>query len=715
MEFRELGGKLTSLLALADDAPYFPIDAYEERRWPFLLRGTTLVLLAVLVHWQGVHFQWIWTDYALISENPLLRSDRGMLQFWLHPFTGGGGPLGGTLLYLQYTIFSAGSARYYHVVSLLAHAGNCLLIWAILRRLGAPGAWLAAAIFAVHPIEVQSISWASHQADVLAALAGLTSLICFLAYQQIHPPAPADFAVKPPAKLRLRIFMSGLFLIAALLQPTIVMLAGVFPLILWWKRGKVDREDWMELAPVLAVAGLIVCIGLFASEYRHAGGPAAALNVLDRLIMTGRAAWFYVECILWPHPLLFVYPRWDVTGDLWMLFFPLALGAGLETLFEKRALVGKGVVVGVWAFLLLMLPHLPLVRSEWMQFSFVADHLQYLPGVPLIALAAAGVSRLMDLTTSALPRRGIRLTGGTLIILGLATLTVLQTRTYASELAPWQYTLEYDPMSLTARGVMADYYTQHGTAIGADLFPPAFLDRVESLKSHGGPDAGATIFEELKRASILESGQHYSDAIQIYEQLLRVDPKNREAGIHLAIAYKNRGDIAKALHSFADAEQRNPGDEALLNEYGLALVQSGQVTDGIEKYRAAIRIDPRFVAARLNLSNALFAQGNYREAAEQLHIAAVIDPRSFEAFMNAGVMLVTLRNYQSAERMFEAAVQLRPDSALARDDLGVTLAQQGFLDEAVDSFTQAVKLQPDFHEAREHLARAKQERDAKLR
>jgi tetratricopeptide (TPR) repeat protein len=714
MELWELGGKLTSALAVADDAPYFPVDAYEERRWLFVLRGIVLGLLALLVHEHGLRLHWIWTDYPLIVDNPLLRSGRGMLQFWIHPFTGAGGPLNGALLYLQYTAFAPGNPFPYHTFALLAHACNCLLIWAILRRLQAPGAWLAAAIFAVHPIEVQSIGWASRQADVLGALAGLLSLLCFLAEREIHPPAPADFVVKPPATQRLRIFMNVLFLIAVLLEPTIITLAGVFPLILWWKRGRIDSNDWIELAPMLSLAGLIGCAGLVASQIRHSGGPGTALGILDRLIMTGRAICFYADCIVWPHPLLFVYPRWDVRGDLWMLVFPLALGAALETLWELRDRVGHGVIVALWAFLLLMLPHLPLIRSEWMGFSFVGDHLQYLAGVPLIALGAAGLAKLSDRIAPELARRGARLAAGALIIGGLITLTIFQTDIYSSELAPWEYTLQYDPMSLTARAVEADFYIRHGNADEAALFPRSFLDRVEMLKSFGGPDAGSTIYEELRRAAILGSGQHYSDAIQIYQQVLAIDPDNHEAALQLAVTYKNRGDTAKALHSFADAEMRDPGDEALLNEYGLALVQSGEVTEGIEKYRAAIRINPRFVAARLNLSNALFAQGNFREAADQLHTASLIDPRSFEAFMNAGVMLATLKNYPAASRMFEAAVQLKPDSALARDDLGVTLAQQGFIDEAVDNFTQAVKIKPDFREAREHLARAKQERDAKL-
>jgi tetratricopeptide (TPR) repeat protein len=192
-----------------------------------------------------------------------------------------------------------------------------------------------------------------------------------------------------------------------------------------------------------------------------------------------------------------------------------------------------------------------------------------------------------------------------------------------------------------------------------------------------------------------------------------IDLSSPEAAIRQALAYKQRGDVADALRCLDAAGIQFPKNEGLLNEYGLALVDSGRLDDGIGKYREAIGLNPKFVAAHLNLSNALFAQGNFKESAEQLQIAIKIDPRSFEAYMNSGVMLSRLKNYPAAARMFQVAAPLRPDSSLAHDDLGVTLAQQGFLAEAVDQFTEAVRLKPDFKEAREHLARARAEVDAK--
>ncbi len=706
--------KLTSVLAAADDAPYFPSDAYEQRLGLFLVRGAALVLLAVMAHLLGIESPWIWTDHRAIADNILLHSARGMAQFWFHPFATGRTPLGGTLLYLQYLAPAMlAPAAIYHLTTLLAHAGNCLLVWVILRRLQTPGAWLAAAIFAVHPIEVQSIGWASRQADVLGATAGLASLLCFLKLKEIHPPAPPDFGVAPPNERRLRITMTLLFVAAALFQPSIVTLAGVFPLILWWKRGKVEREDLTELAPILAFAGLLAAIGLVYPEFHHEGGPAAALNPLDRLIVSGRAVWFYVETILCPQPLLFVYPRWELTGDLWMLVFSLALAAVITAMWRTRNRLGSGPLVAVAAFIILILPHLPFVRSEWMGYTFVADHLQYLPGMPLIALFAASLTRLADLIRWIPLRRGARLAGIGLVVAGLGTLAVFNTLIYASEVAVWKYTLENDPLSLTARAVLSEYYLRLGKLTSADQFRWNVLDRIERMTSHGGADAGATVMIQMSRASFFESQQQYTQAAKIYRQVLSIDPRNHEAAIRLALAYKRSGDVANALRSFADAALHYPTDDALLNEYGLALVESGRIDDGIEKYRDAIRLNYNFVAAHLNLSNALFAQGKFPEAAEQLHIAVQIDPRSFEAFMNAGIMLANLKNYPAAERQFKAAVQLHPDSAEARDDLGVSLAAQGYLDEAIDNFIQAIRLKPDFQHARDDLARAQAERDAK--
>jgi len=716
--------KLASLLAAADDAPYFPADAYEERRRLFVLRGALLVFLAVAAHPNvalaflgklapagGLQFPWIWTDRHLIAENILLHSLRGLLQFWIHPFTTGRSPLGGTALYLQYLAFGVSNPCRYQLVTLLAHAGNCLLIWAILRRLDVKGAWLAAAILAVHPIEVQSVAWASRQADVLGTLAGLSSLLAYLKLKEIHPPTPSDFVVSPPALLRLRITTGLLFAAAILCWPSTALLAGVFPLIFWWKRGRLRREDWVELLPLLLLALMVVCIGLLHSELREEGGAAAALNVVDRFIIGGRAIGFYADSILVPWPVLFVYERWQLSGDLWMLIFPLGIAGAMTLLWWKRAKVGAGPFVAAAAFVILVLPHAPLVRSDWIGFSFVANHLQYLAGVPLIALLAAGLAWLPEQLPAINTRRAVRLGAGSLLICGLGALAILNTLGYTGETDLWKGVIDAEPMALNARAALSQYHLERREFLKADQFPEEVRARIERLKSLGGADAGGTVVAQLAEAAYLESQHRYSGAISIYQDVLKIDPRNREAALRIGSAYRARGDLREALECFREAAEKYPNDE-LLAEYGAALVQAGRLDDGIEEFREAIRFNYNCIAARINLSNALFEQHNFAESLRQLQIVIEIDPRNFEAFMAAGIDNLRMGQYSVAGTMLEAAVQSRPTSAEAYFFLGIVQEKQGFLAEAIDSLSNAVKLKPDFKEASDELAKVRAQRNA---
>ena len=727
----EVYDKLASLLTTADDLPYFPTDAYDERRRVFVLRGFLLVLLAVIAHpspvlsplakifhWDNLQFPWIWSDHYLIAENILLHSARGLLQFWLHPFATGRSPLGGTALYFQYLFPGTPSAARYQLISLLAHAGNCLLIWLILRRLDVPGAWLAAAIFAVHPIEVQSVIWASRQADVLGTLAGLASLLAFLHSNKIHPAAPDDFAIWVEGRqkdnmLSLRIAAIGLFATAVLFWPSIAPLAAIFPLVLWWKRGNLQRQDWVVVSPILLLGAMIASLGLLLSEYHHEGGPAAALGIADRFIIGGRAIWFYVESILCPWPLLFLYQRWQLSGDLWMLIFPLAAIAAVAALWLKRAILGTGPFIAAASFLILALPHVPLIRSDSMTFSFVADHLQYLAGIPLIALFAAALACLFDKVPQIDGRRAVRLAGGGLLIAGFAAIAVWNTLFYTDETALWKNVIDHQPMALTARAMLSQYYFEKKQFIKADQFPSEVQARIDQLKALGGADAGGTILAQLARANVLESERSYSDAIAIYRDILKIDPRNHEAAKRIGVAYRTRGDLSDALQAFQEAAEQFPTAE-LLTEYGATLVQKGSINEGIDKFRQAIRLNPNFVPALIKLSDALFtvglnthsasaAQPYYAESSRLLQRVSQIDPRNFDAFMSSGNDLTALKDYPAAMRMYEAAVQIRSDSADAYFRLGMVQEKQSFFAEAVDSYSNAVKLKPDFKEAQDHL------------
>lgn len=702
--------KLKPVFFLAEDTPFFPIDAYDDRRKRFVARAGALAFLALVAHLPGLGASWIWTDEAAIPGDPLIHSFGGVLTSWLHPRLASAAPLpfASTILYLQFLVSSG--PHLYHLVSLLFHIASATALWLVLRRLEVPGAWLAAALFAVHPVEVQSVAWASRQNQPLACMLALLSVLLYLRMAEIHPPLPADFEI-PPLPRWLWGASIACYLLAVLSNPSPILLPVVILLLIWWKRGRIVRRDWIRLTPFFAICLTAVAVGLYLSESRNLGGTAAGLPLIDRLLVTGRVIWFYIFSILRPIPLPFLYPRWSINHGWWMAIFLAALLAVLAVLIYQQNRIGRWPLVALFIYLALLLPTTPLFRSQWTVFSFVSDQSQYFAGTVLLTLVAAGIVHLIDRVKLpvALPvdRQIVRFVVPLLLICALAALCCLQSILYLNERRLWIASIDYAPRSLIARGELANFYLRRGDLVRAeDQFDPEVIAEMNRKVAMGGPDAAGLIAPMFARAAILERRGRFSEAAQLYQEILQVDSQSREAATHLADAYRQRGDITKALASYADATARYPNDESLQDGYGSALLADGRLDDAIDRFQAAIRINPNFIPARLNLANALFYENRLPESAVQLQAALQIDPRSFDAYMHAAAILAKLHDYARAERMLKAAVQLRPDSAEARNDLGIALAAQGYFGEAVESFEKAIKLQPDFEEARRNLQRA---------
>jgi tetratricopeptide (TPR) repeat protein len=702
--------KLKPVFFLAEDTPFFPIDAYDDRRRRFVARAGALAVLAFVAHLPGLGAGWIWTDEAVIPGDPLIHSFGGLLTTWLHPGLASAAPLpfASTILYFQFLLSSG--PHLYHLVSLLFHIAGAIALWLVLRRLQVPGAWLAAALFAVHPVEVQSVAWASRQSQTLACLLALLSVLFYLRMAEIRPPLPADFEI-PPLPRWLWGASLACYLLAVLSNPSTILLPVVILLLIWWKRGRIDRGDWIKLTPFLAICVAAIAVGLYFSESRHLGGTAAGLPLIDRVLVTGRAVWFYIFSIFWPIHLPFLYPRWSINDGWWMAIFLAALLVVLAVLIYQKKRLGKWPLVALLIYLALLLPATPLFRSQWTVFSFVSDQSQYLAGTVLLTLIAAGIVHLLDRIRlpagAAVDRETIRFAVPLLLIGALGALCLMQSTLYRNERRLWMASIDYAPRSLIARGELANFYLRSGDLVRADdQFGPDVMTAINRRLALGGPDAAGMIAPMFARGAILGRQGRFSEAAQLYQKILQLDSQSREAETHLADAYRHRGDITKALASYADAIQRYPNDETLQDGYGSALLADGRLDDAIDRFEAAIRINPNFIPARLNLANALFYENRLSESAAQLQKALQIDPRSFDAYMHAAAILAKLHDYARAERMLKAAVQLHPDSAEARNDLGIALAAQGYFGEAVESFEKAVKLQPGFEEARQNLQRA---------
>ena len=699
------------VLYLPDDTPFFaePGDVRHGLRllWrAFGFLGLCLIVYFPVFIWGGL----VWQDEMRVTQNVLLWSWSGLAGVWAHAVGGVYHPISQSLVLLQHHFFGP-NPRGYHLVSIAMHAINAGLLWMVLRRLGVRGAWLGAALFAVHPVEVQSVAWISQQSHLVGAGFFLGAVWAYLRLSRIVPPPQEEFgqvldvydwddllAYEPVAKLYA--LAMGLAVVATLSDPVAMALPIVLLMLVWWKRGKVGGADWLKLAPffLLAVLGWVVNAQMVSrGGSLDAGAVGPLLSVSQRLLVDCRACWTYAANVLWPYPLLFVYARWNV-GQAWQLLFPAGLVLLIASTWAGKKWMGRGPLAVVLVFAALLLPAFISVAGAANPPIYVADHWEYLAsGVPIAAFASALVAAVSWFSSATLVR-SLRVVAAAICLGGLAFLSIQQGRIYDREESVWQDALFHQPGSRVAVGEYVQLLLrQHRDNEAANLV-------------HNAEESGPTdVSFLLSQAKIYNSEARYSDVIRCYLDASKLDPGNDQILLGLAEAYVRDGQPEQAMQIYDNRLKKHPNDAATLNNMGLALMAQGKVDEAIARYEQAIKFNPRFVPAYVNCSNAYIARHQLEPAAKLLQQAVALDPRNYPAFYNAGVTLFNGRDFANAEQMFRAATRVQPDSAEAWDRLGTAQAAQGKdrYSEAVWNFDHAVRLKPDFEEARRHLEKAR--------
>src|SRR5207302_690959 len=258
----------------------------------------------------------------------------------------------------------------------------------VLRRLWVPGAWFAAALFAVHPVHVESVAWPQERKNVLSGVFYFAACAAYLRYAFTESEAADTSSMAPSQSTRIRAwawYMLALIggLCAFLSKTATCTLPAALALVLWWRRGRLGWRDLVALLPlfVLAVGSGLMTVWV---EKAHVGaeGEDWALSPVARCLVAGRALWFYAAELVWPAQLTFIYPRWHIdTGAWWQYLFPLTAASFVATLWLLRRRIGTGPLAAVLFFAGTLVPVLGFVNFYFMRLSFVADHLQYLPSV----------------------------------------------------------------------------------------------------------------------------------------------------------------------------------------------------------------------------------------------------------------------------------------------------------------------------------------------
>lgn len=712
------------VLYLPDDTPFFAEPGEVGHTARLLWRAGGFVLLCFLAYlpvaiWGGL----VWQDDARVTQNVFLWGAGGLAGVWAHAVAGHYSPLAQTILWIEHHFFRSHPLGY-HLVSIFLHAVDAGLLWMVLRRLAIRGAWLAAALFAIHPLQVQSVAWISQQSHLVGAAFALGSVWAFLRFARIFPPPVEEFAPEgetydwdellgyEPFK---RLYAVALLLAAAacLSDPIGLAIPFVLLTLVCWKRPAVRAADWIALAPFFAVAAAVAITAhviVSRGGSVEAGGIGPTLSIIQRLMVGSRAIWASAASVVWPYPLLFVYARWNAAG-WWQMIFVAALLAVILAAWLLRKRIGRGFLVATVLFIVLLLPEIISAVGVSAPVIYVADHWAYLAlAVPAAAVAQALVAAVSRFSFAPLVR-GLRVAVAAVCLGGLGILTWNQGSLYDNEESPWRDALYFQPTS----SVAINEYTRLLLRQGRDA------DAWELVRN--SPESGQEdLTVLLSRAQVYISRQRYREAIECYQKAHSMDPHNDQIERDLAEAYARDGQLDKALQTYEDQVQRHPNDVVSLTSMGLVLMQQGKVDEAISRYEAAIAANSRFIPARINVAQAYelkagkaktFDEGAplLAKAAKQLQQVVAIDPRNFVAFYDAGVMLYRLRDFEHAEKMFAAAAEIQPDNADAWDRLGICQSAQGTkrLSDAVWNFDHAVRINPDFEAARQHLEQARRE------
>jgi tetratricopeptide (TPR) repeat protein len=480
-------------------------------------------------------------------------------------------PLVFTSFWVEYRLWDLHPAGY-HLVNLLLHAASALLLYRILHRLQLPGAALAAALFALHPVHVESVAWITERKNVLSGLFYLAAALAWLRFAGVGASGDVD-ASAPATRWPGFILSFGLYVCALLSKTVTCSLPAALLLVLWWKHGRWSRRDWLTLVPMLLV-GLLAGLATAALEREHVGaeGREWALSPLHRTLIAGRALCFYLAKLLWPHPLVFIYPRWGIDPArpepyLW----PLLVLAALIALWLARRRIGRGPLTAALFFAGTLLPALGFINVYPMRFSFVADHFQYLASLGPLTLAATLLARA--------PRA--RLPLALALLATLATLTWRQCHTYADQETLWNSTLRHNP----------DAWMAHNN-----------LGLV--LAARGQTD----------------------EAIDHLQQALALDPGYAFAHNNLAMLLLQRGRPDEARHHLEQAVTLRPAYSDAHSNLGIVLAGLGRSEEAIASLREAIRLSPLTFKAHYNLGHLFLTLGRPAEAAAALEQARRILP-----------------------------------------------------------------------------------------
>ncbi len=649
-----------------------------------LLLGLALVLAVIAAYWFALRGDFLWDDDLHVTANPTIIGPLGLKEIWTTS-RANYFPLVLTNFWVQHALWGL-SPLGYHLVTLACHALAAVLLWRVLWQLRVPGAWLGAALWALHPVQVESVAWICELKNTQSAVFFLAAILCWLRWLEgrasdLQTPfegSSVERVGKTDTGRRYYILALLCALFALLSKPSTVMLPVALALCMWWRRGRFAWRDLLPLAPFLALSALVAGWTIWEQKF-HSGaiGPEWSQTLPERVAIAGRAVWFYLGKLAWPEPLIFIYPRWSIDAARAAEYLGAVAVVVTLGVFAWRR--WRGAAFAALYFGALLFPVLGFFSVYFFRYSFVGDHFQYLASMGPLALLGAAVARF--------PRRAAAVAGATfLLVLGL--MTARQTRAYASNEALWRHTVARNPDAVMAWLNLGDTLTHAGR------YDEAMANYRHALTLR---PADAPGWNDLGNLLVIVGRP--AEAVPCFERSLALRPGSAEAHSNLGNALRDLGRGAEAVAQFRRALEIAPDYPAAHNNLGIQLAEAGRHGEAAAHFESALRTTPTDAKTRENLVRALHRHGTtlmaaerWKEATVALQRAVQLSPGSAPLQATLAVALAQADRLEESLPAFESALRLEPKSADVRDNYGRVLSALGRRREALEQMEEAARL-----------------------
>ncbi len=561
------------------------LERWWDKGW---LRLGLLGLAMFLAYWPCLRGGFVWDDDAwTLKLQGLFQNASGLARIWtdltaLQQYY----PLTATSFWLDYHLWGFWTLPY-HVENVLLHFLAVVLFWRLLKHLQVPGAMLASAVLALHPLMVESVAWITERKNVLSLVFYLAALLCYGRFAGFWPTeAPDDRQPKAASGRGWQSWLLAwlLFLCAYLAKATAFSLPPVLLLICRWKRGRLRwRKDVLPTLPFwIASIGLGLLTAWLERTHVGARGPDWDIPFAQRCLIAGRALWFYTGKLLWPANLCFIYPRWhpDATA-LGQWFWPAAGLLVVGALYLARRRIGRGPLTAVLFFAGTLFPLLGFFNGYFMRYSFVSDHWAYVSSLGLIALGAALVTRL----AGRLRAPALVYACAAILLPVLGTLTWRHSALFSNSETLYRTTLALNPNADLAQNNLGLLLARAGKLAEAIRH----LKRAVALRP-----GSAHAHNNLANAFRLTG--HLRQAARQYELSLKLEPHDPSTCNNLALLLAASSDPAvrnsrRAIQLARRAEGLTQGQNpVVLATLATALAAAGRPAEAVATLQRALRL-----------------------------------------------------------------------------------------------------------------------------